>query len=97
MKSLNQHAAISCFHIDVAQGSQRHTAAGVEHMQQSSPLSVVSQFLLKSPEDLRSDRFELKAGLVGHATATFHPIMPLASQSVRQQAPFLGQRMVRAQ
>ena len=37
MKRLDQHAAIACFHVDIAQGSQRHATARIESMQQPSP------------------------------------------------------------
>src|SRR5437016_5199575 len=85
MKRLHQQAAIAGFDVDVAQGSQRHPAAGVEMMQHPLSGAVKRQFLLKRPKYLGLDRLKLKVHLVSRPAAALHAVAALSFQSVRKE------------
>ena len=95
VKRLNQHAAVARFHIDIAQRAESHSPARVKDMQEPPALTVMRQLLLKRPKDFGRHRLELKTRLIGYATATFHAIMTLSAQTVRQETPLLGQWILR--
>lgn len=95
MKCLYQQQPAPCLDVDVANRAQGNAAAGIERVQHPFPLFVVDEFLLKGPENLRIGRLQLKSNSVLHATTTGHAVAVGTRQTMRHEAAFGWQRMVR--
>ncbi len=51
VKCLDEHRAAAGFDVDIADGSEGHSPAGVEFVEQSFPLAIVRELFLECPED----------------------------------------------
>ena len=90
MDRLNQHGMPASLNVDVAQGTQCHSPAGVEGVQQSfgGPLA---ELLLNHPKQVRLNAFELKTGPVIDAAATICLLGSATLERLGDQATPLGQ------
>ena len=63
-------------------------------MQHAAALAVPGEFLLEGPKDFGLRRLELETHLVGDAAAALDVVAALSLQTIGDQPPPLGQRMV---
>ena len=90
VESLDQQTAVAGFHVDAAEGPQRHAAAAVKRVHEPGTLRIQQQVLLDRPKDVRLGSLQLKVHLV-HRMAAAVQVAMFASQAMTQQAAGLGQ------
>ena len=95
VKCLKRQAFVSRFDIDVAHGPKSNSAASVKRMQHAFALAIFYQLLLESPENFGFDSVELKIDFVATTAVAIKRVFFFASQFMRHQSTFFGQRMIR--
>jgi hypothetical protein len=94
VKGLDEQTAGAGFDVDIAECSEGHASTGVERVEHSLSFAVDRKFLLKHPEDVRGDGFQLKARLIRDSAAAFDPVIPFASEAIAHQPSSLGKWML---
>ena len=68
MDGLNEHRIAPSLYIDITQGTQLHTPAGIKRMQKTFGWSL-AKLLLHHPEKIRLNRLKLKMSAVLNSVA----------------------------
>src|SRR5262245_31934786 len=82
------------FDLDAAEGSDRQAVVGLEVVQEAALAAAGKDLVVHVQEDLRRQRFDLKAHLVDDAVSARKGTAVLASQPVVQQATAFRQGLV---